>query len=149
MNLWRISNYEDLSGVGGLKYPGRWHTRGSKVVYLADSSAGALLESLVHLEIDGEYFYTLLKIEIPDGLLVQSLNPSAESNWTQDEASTQAIGDLWLVEGKTPLARVPSAIVHESSNYLLNPMHPDASQARIVAVTKNWYDQRLFRFVVR
>jgi RES domain-containing protein len=148
-SYWRISNYEDLSGIGGLKYPGRWHTRGSKVVYLTDSSAGALLESLVHLEIDGGFipdFYNLLRIEIPDGLAIQPLSPLAGSDWMQNEASTQAIGDQWLAEVQTPLAQVSSAIAYGRSNYLLNPLHPDADKARIVAATRQRYDQRLFRF---
>jgi len=47
MELWRISNYADLSGAGGLQAAGRWHTRGKRIVYLADHPASALLEMLV------------------------------------------------------------------------------------------------------
>ena len=50
MELWRISNYADLSGAGdGLLAAGRWHTRGRRIVYLADHPASALLEMLVHM----------------------------------------------------------------------------------------------------
>ncbi|MGB9409097.1 MAG: RES family NAD+ phosphorylase, partial [Terracidiphilus sp.] len=47
--LWRISNYVDLSGEGGLTASARWHTKGKPVVYLADSPAGAMLERIVHM----------------------------------------------------------------------------------------------------
>jgi len=62
---WRVSNYIDLSGEGGRKSSARWHTAGSRVIYLADSPMSALVESLVHLDVDSEDtpdFYALLKI---------------------------------------------------------------------------------------
>ena len=69
MILWRISAYADLSGTGGLRVSGRWHQAGRPVVYAATSPPGAMLEVLVHLEIDPEDFPTtmrLLRIELPD-----------------------------------------------------------------------------------
>jgi RES domain-containing protein len=54
MRLWRISNYADLSGEGGRRAEGRWHERGRPVVYLAEHAALALLETMVHLEIEYE-----------------------------------------------------------------------------------------------
>lgn len=50
--LWRISNYEDLQGLGGLYTAGRWHPLGQRVVYLSEHPVLALLEVMVHLEID-------------------------------------------------------------------------------------------------
>lgn len=148
-SIWRISNHADLGGIGGFRKSGRWHTRGAYIVYLSDSPTGALLETLAHLEIDPEdipEFYTRLKVIIPDGLAVQQLDPPEETDWKLNEKLTRSLGDAWLREGKTCLARVPSAIATEAWNYLLNPEHPDAVQMRIVAVTKEKYDLRLFRF---
>jgi RES domain-containing protein len=147
--LWRISDHLDLSGAGGLKRSARWHTRGARVVYLSDSPTGALLETLGHLEIDPEdipEFYTRLKVIIPDGLAVQQLDPPEDTDWKLDQKVTRSMGDAWLRERKTCLARVPSAIATEAWNYLLNPEHPDAVQMQSVAVTKEKYDLRLFRF---
>lgn len=67
MELWRISNYADLSGAGGLQAAGRWHTRGKRIVYLADHPASALLEMLVHM--DRELIpatYRLLRIVVSE-----------------------------------------------------------------------------------
>ena len=54
MTLWRVSNYRLIDGQGGLVASGRWHTKGRRVVYSAQSAALALLEMLVHMEIDVE-----------------------------------------------------------------------------------------------
>lgn len=66
MNLWRISNYKDLKGLGGLKASGRWHNRGVPIVYLAETPALAMLEVLVHFDMTLDEIpkhYQLLEIE--------------------------------------------------------------------------------------
>jgi RES domain-containing protein len=149
MNLWRISDHRDLSGVGGLKRSGRWHNRGKSVVYLSDSPTGALLETLVHFDLDPEdipEFYTRLKVTIPDDVAIAHLDPPSGEDWKFDEGLTRGVGDAWLATGNTCLARVPSAIATEAWNYLLNPEHPDATRVQIVGVTREQYDKRIFRF---
>ena len=67
MELWRISNYADLSGIGGLRAAGRWHYAGHPIVYLAETPAAALLEVCVHTSAnDVPPEFTLLKIEGPN-----------------------------------------------------------------------------------
>lgn len=147
--FWRVSNYIDLSGEGGRKASARWHTAGSRVVYLADSPMSALVESLVHLDVDGEDtpdFYTLLKISVPDGLAIQPLDPPAGAEWKQDLELTRRMGDAWHASLATPLARVPSVIAAYTWNYLLNPDHPEAKQVTVAEVIREQFDNRLFRF---
>jgi RES domain-containing protein len=62
---------------------------------------------------------------------------------------TRQIGDAWLASLETALARVPSAILPRTWNYLLNPEHPDAKQVQIAEVIKERFDNRLFRFGTR
>ena len=147
--LWRISNYVDLGGWGGRKFSSRWTSLGRRVVYMAESPTAALVETLVHLEVDSEDtpdFYTLLKISVPDGLAIQPLDPPAGGEWKLNQALTRRLGDAWLASAEAPLARVPSAIAPETWNYLLNPEHPEAEQIEIAAVIKERFDNRLFRF---
>jgi RES domain-containing protein len=68
MILWRISNYADLSGEGGLYFEGRWHSVGRRVIYCAETPAGALLETIAHIPKKQimPKDYQLLKIDIPD-----------------------------------------------------------------------------------
>jgi len=150
--LWRISDYIDLSGEGGRKAGARWHSAGSRIVYLAESPMVALVETLVHLEVDSEEtpdFYTLLKISIPDGITILPLDPPAESEWKHDPELTRRIGDAWLASLETPLARVPSVLAPQTWNYLLNPEHPDAKKIEIAEVIKERFDNRLFGFGTR
>ena len=150
--LWRISNYIDLDGWGGRKFSSRWSSLGRRVIYLAESPTAALVETLVHLEVESEDtpdFYTLLKIAVPDHLSIQPLDPPAGSEWKQDLKSTRSMGDAWMATLETPLARVPSAIAPHTWNVLLNPEHPDAAQVTIVSVIRERFDNRLFRFGTR
>ena len=152
--LWRVSNFFDLSGEGGLVASGRWHTDGRQIVYLADCPASALLERIVHMtdmydEAFLPHFYQLLKVAVPDELAVKPLNTLAPTDWKDHIAFTQQSGNTWLASLETPLARVPSAIAPETWNYLLNPNHPDAQQVEIAQVIRERFDNRLFRFGVR
>jgi RES domain-containing protein len=147
--LWRISNYADLSGEGGSKSTGRWHTRGRPVVYLSDSAANGMLEQIVHLQ-DGSgklpQFSDLLRIVVSGSIEVQELFPLAHMAWREDVELTRRLGDAWLASLETPLARVPSAIVPHTWNYLLNPLHPDAGKLQIAEVICERFDNRLFGF---
>jgi RES domain-containing protein len=149
MVRWRISNYADLLGIGGMTASARWHTAGQSIVYLAETPSSALLEVLVHLETDEDHrpdAYRLLKIEVDDGLDSESVELSSLSPaWKSDELETRALGDVWLSRRKTPLLRVPSAITPETWNWVLNPRHADAPRLRIVDTQKHLFDVRLFK----
>jgi RES domain-containing protein len=151
MRLWRISNHASLSGDGGLYASGRWHSRGRRVVYLADHPASALVEVMVHLEIDAEDLpshYQLLGVEVPDGAAITALGENElPAGWRQQITSTRARGDDWLRTGASALLRVPSAIVPEAANYLLNPAHPDAARIGIASAIRAAFDPRLMAFV--
>jgi RES domain-containing protein len=141
--LWRISNFASLDGKGGLVAPGRWHSKGRLIVYLADSSALAMHETLVHYEIkEIPGPFQLLRIEAPDKVPFTEWQ-SAKS--AADVEATRAWGDAWLADGKTALARVPSVIAPQAFNWLLNPAHDLSGQVRITEKSRWPWDQRLFR----
>lgn len=147
--LWRISNYIDLGGWGGRKFSSRWTSLGRRVVNFAESPTAALVETLVHLEVDSEDtpdFYTLLKISVTDELIIQPLDPPAGTDWKQNMELTRRMGNVWLASLETALARVPSAIAPQTWNYLLNPEHPEAKQVVVAEIIKERFDNRLFRF---
>ncbi len=149
MLLWRISNYATLDGRGGLLASARWHSAGRPIVYLAESPAGALTEVLVHLELDPEQLprtYKLLKIHIPEELAVRDFpRKKLGKNWQNDLTITRTIGDEWLASLEPALLRVPSVIVPETFNLLLNPQPADAQRARVVSQHRYPWDQRMFR----
>jgi RES domain-containing protein len=129
MEFWRISNHADLSGFGGTRASGRWHTRGTPIVYLADHPASALLELLVRVDADLiPDTFSLLRVIVPDTLAVVSVTADAlPADWQRQSAITRHIGDHWLAEGATAIMRVPSAIVPAAQNLLVNPRHLAAS----------------------
>ena len=155
MRLWRVSNYADLSGEGGRRVAARWHERGRPAVYLAEHPALALLETLVHLEIDPDELpshYQLLTVEAPHAVAVEELTEAELAarivNWRRTPEHTRMLTRAWFDERRTALLRVPSAIVPAAFNYLFNPLHPDAARIAVVARQTAEFDTRLFgRFI--
>ena len=147
MLLWRISNHATLDGEGGLIASARWHTQGHPVLYLAETPAGALVEVLVHLELDPGHLpksYKLLKAEAPDNISVRKIGKAdLAENWTHNLLASRTLGDEWLRSRATALLRVPSAIVPETFNLLLNPHHPEAGRLSIVSHRDYPWDKRL------
>jgi RES domain-containing protein len=151
VRIWRISNFDDLSGVGGLKAGGRWHDRGRPVVYAADHPASALLEVMVHLEIDLEDLptsYQLLGIDVPDNLAVETVSltdiEGISRDWADDPRVTRGLLRPWFDEARTAMVSVQSVIVPFAQNYIINPRHKDAGRIRVAHVARYPHDPRLF-----
>jgi RES domain-containing protein len=143
MFLWRISIFNSLSGDGGLVVDGRWHEVGRRIVYASEHPAVALLEMIVHA--DRRYLpvnYQLLKIRTPDITTVEQCKP-LENDWQTNAAITQSIGNRWLADGSSAVLKVPCAILPESWNYLINPLHPDSKQFDIMSAQSVPLDARL------
>lgn len=137
MILWRISAFPDLSGRGGVLASGRWHHAGRPVVYLADSPASAMLEVLVHLEIDTEDIpdnLRLLRVDLPDVTSIETI-ANLPGQWEENVGHTRALGDAWLAAGDSLLLQVPSAIMPHTPNFLFNPLHLQAQQATLSVET--------------
>ena len=148
MWLWRISNYETLDGTGGLFASGRWHSKGRPVIYTAPNPATALLEVLVHSgEVDvntipAEYKY--LKIKVPKELVLETVAlDRLADDWRDNIQLTRRLGDEWLAANQGALLQVPSVIVPDTLNVLINPRHPDSQRLRIEAVIDYPLDARL------
>jgi RES domain-containing protein len=150
MHVWRIcaAKYQDsaFSGMGGLYVPGRWHFQGHRIIYTAESLALASLEIFVHLE-SSLVSLVAIKAHLPTNLEVEEIKPhDLPPNW-QDVASyslLQKIGQDWLRSHRTPILKVPSAIVPVESNYLLNPEHPQF-EVELEPPVKFKFDQRMWK----
>lgn len=150
--LWRISNYADLKGMGGLRASGRWHFAGQPVVYLAEHPALALLEILVHLELPSvdrlPETYQLLRIEVDDAVTIAEIRDAdTPENWRTDTAWTQGAGTEWLATGVSALLKVPSAVVPFSNNFLLNPVHKDAASLKVIETIEVHHDSRILKLL--
>lgn len=147
MQLWRISRHRDLSGAGGLRAPGRWHDRGAPIVYLAESPAGALLETCVRTSgNDVPPSYTLLALQVAEPISLETLDTSTLSpDWIDHVEATREIGSAWLRSLRSALLRVPSALVPATFNVLVNPLHGDAGRVQIESAYEYPFDPRMKR----
>ncbi len=144
MRAWRISNHADLSGLGGKYKAGRWNRLGTPIVYCADHPALAMLEMLVHFdpqELPDNY--RLLEIAIPDG--IEAAEPELADGWRDDEVVTRNAFESFRRSARSPVLRVPSIIVPNCSNLLLNPEHQGIAEIRVVSVETHPLDTRFLR----
>jgi RES domain-containing protein len=137
---WRLCRapFADLSGEGASRHGGRWNRPGRPAVYAASSAALAVLEVRVHLDLPPELLpddYLLLTIDLHDLVAEEVLDLPTDP---------AAFGDAWLGEQRSAVLQVPSLIVPENANLLLNPVHPDAARASIVAQRRFVFDRRLW-----
>jgi RES domain-containing protein len=137
---WRLCRapFADLAGEGARRYGGRWNQPGHPVVYAASNAALAVLEVRVHLDLTPDL--------LPDDylLLTIHLHDKATEDVANIPADPAAFGDAWLREQRTPVLLVPSLIVPESANLLVNPAHPDAAHASVIARRRFAFDRRLW-----
>jgi len=152
MEVYRIAKTaysKDLSGLGARLYGGRWNKRGIGLVYASESRALASMEYLVHLPL----FLVpadlkLISINIPSGLPTDHVSISdLPANWrsTPSPSALADIGSSWAKLNKALLLRVPSAIIDEEFNLLINSNHPDMAQITINKIVEYEIDSRLLR----
>lgn len=142
MRLWRISNYADLSGSGGLFAAARWNRLNTPIVYCADHPASSLLEILVNSAPENwPASFQLLEIEVPDDARVAE--PKLPSDWKDDIEATRNIGTRFIFERSAAVMRVPSAIMPFCFNYLVSPLLAATAGVRIAGVTRHPVDGRL------
>ena len=153
--LWRIATdtrdweADDLVGKGAEVSGGRWNRPGRPAVYAATSIALACLETVVHLNTaDLPLNRFLVHIDVPDAVWAARITlapaelPIGWSAIPEGRVSLDA-GDAWLAAGASCLLCVPSVIVEEESNVLLNPLHPDAVRVTATKLRPWFYDGRL------
>ena len=126
---------------------GRWNGNGRKVIYCAESIALAFLENMIRRQGVGfnDDFRTMI-LEIPDDLKIQTISaddlPPSWRTFT-DYSQCQPFGDRWYDESTYPILKVPSAVLPDSSNYVINFLHPDFKKIKLAKVTDLIPDQRI------
>lgn len=127
----------------------RWNGNGHFMIYAASTRALACLENVVHRRSIGtDDLFRVTLIEIPDDIKIIKIDKKRlPANWQEyiNYASCQSIGNGWLNENKTAVLRVPSAIIAEEYNYLLNPKHPDFTRIKIRSTERFTFDERLLK----
>jgi RES domain-containing protein len=147
MLVYRITHKNYSASLFGTGISGRWNSDGKKVIYCAESIALAFLENMVRRQGAGfNLDFKIMIVEIPDDLSVTVIHSSGLPNgWRnfRDYSFCQPLGDAWYDEGKTCILKVPSSVLPESNNYVLNPEHPDYIRIKLAGVTNLVPDERI------
>jgi len=131
LRVWRLAHgrFATLDGEGARLYGGRWNPVGRRMVYTSEHLSLALLEVIVHLELPVEMLppdYVKLEIEVPERLRVDILTSLPKSL-----AAMVETGRRWLDANGCVALRVPSVILGEENNLLINPSHPDFGEIKV------------------
>jgi len=140
-----------LSGIGASMTKGfRWNSLQTKLVYTSESRALATLEASVHIDLSedmpSDRFY--VEIEIPNDITILEVNiDDLPNDWDSKppSISTQTIGDDFVIENECAVLKVPSSIVPQEYNYLINPTHPDAKRIKVIGKSAMTFDSRIKR----
>jgi len=150
--LWRVVKRTHAAaafdGKAAARFGGRWNSPGRRAVYASGTKSLALLEILVHLDV-GRSLPRLVAFtfDVDDRLVEHLLRTRLPRHWRTSRGlrATQRIGDEWLASGRSLVLEMPSAIVPEESNYLLNPLHPSFGRLRVGRAVPCFLDPRLGR----
>ena len=155
MILYRIDRekrrHQSLSGEGAELYGGRWNFPGHRAVYCAGSRSLAILEMLVHIDLKYQMpeDRILLSIEIAAEVRIKSKEIfDLENGWNDflyNEHSQKVFGDF-VRENQAAVLSVPSVIVPEEYNFILNPLHPDFSKIQVTNIRALNLDPRIVAF---
>ncbi|MBI4545379.1 MAG: RES family NAD+ phosphorylase [Gemmatimonadetes bacterium] len=149
MLLWRITraSYQALDGEGARVNGGRWNSEGVAVVYTSPTLALAALEYLAHVDPeDVPEDLVAMRIEIPDDFSedrIQRSDLPADWNTVPDHPACVTRGDAWVKDARTVLLRVPSALVPEEENVLINARHAEAGRIAVEHVRPFVFEPRL------
>jgi len=87
----------------------------------------------------------LVTIQLPPSFKAAEISiKKVKEDWEKDHGYTQFIGDEFIRNKQDLVLKVPSAIVQEENNFLINPLHPDFKKVRIIETRSFKTDERLF-----
>lgn len=181
MKFYRITTCDhvnDLSGEGAFLHGGRWNSKGTRMLYTAESMALSMLEALAHVTmVNQKRGYCRVVIGLvghqPGNVVRETRTTTGETTGLGDEVhqpmpenwckkvdtnelpedfrsnpgpdALRAIGDQFIEEGKFLALKVPSVVVPDSFNYLLNPMHFLFKSIKIIESSPIVFDQRIIK----
>jgi len=154
LRCWRIAadtpdyTADDLSGTGAKVTGGRWNRAGIPVLYASSSISLAYLETLIHLGAGGLPMNRyLVQINIPIGVwkAAKEFDPAIHVGWDAIPIGKVSLdfGDKWVASKSSTLLKVPSVIVPQDRNFVINPAHPGAAGITATKLQKWTYDGRL------
>lgn len=150
MQLWRIAKKEyalDRSGYGAKTAGGRWNLIGTPALYTGTTVEICALEALVHLSAVNPKGYVLVSVQIPTGkgMVYTPKETSLPHNWNALPVGelSQKFGNHWLSSNRSLAMVVPSAVIPEARNVIINPAHPEVKKIKLEVIRDFAFDIRL------
>lgn len=149
MTVFRICNpkfSEDISGTGAKLYGGRWNSKGVAALYASEHISLSVLEMLVHNRFtDFAIDLNLLHLAFADTLSIKEVKSNKlKTEWINDFDYTRFMGDQFIQAGTHAILKVPSAVIKEEHNFIINPLHADFKKIKITQTISFSTDKRLF-----
>jgi RES domain-containing protein len=150
MTVYRIADtrHAIFDSTGAMQSGGRWNSIGVPVIYASESYSGALLEVLVHINLNHPgKSHRVVEISIPEHALVETINPKDLPGWDADDLKvSRKFGDLWVRESRSVALRVPNIVTGgREYNLVFNPAHPAFARIEVGPPEIIQWDQRIFR----
>ena len=157
--VWRIATdtkdfeADDLSGAGAKKTGGRWNAVDFPLIYTSETQALACLETIVHLNAGGLPLNRyLVAITIPDDVWGRARMETLGSlpvGWDAEPWGRASItlGTDWIKSISSALLKIPSVIVPDEYNILINPLHGDSKTLTATKIRRWLYDPRLIKAI--
>lgn len=132
-----------------MRFGGRWHHPGTRVVYTSASLALAALETFVNLDPDEcADEFVALAADLRDFTSILHISPDdLPAHWDQHPSPSKLrnIGTGWARDSASLALAVPSAVIPTEWNYLLNVGHPEFSQIVVHAARPFRFDPRMLK----
>jgi RES domain-containing protein len=149
-SVFRIADrrHEIFDGTGAFLNGARWNSPGRRIIYTADTFAGAMLEILVHTRIGKvPRTHAWIEVELPADVPLEQLDPEGLPGWEEEDSlPSRTFGNLWHESQRSLVLVVPSAVTSGiGRNVLINQDHPDFRRLRASAERPLAWDARLFQ----
>lgn len=147
MQVFRIGLAKYTYSLSASGRAARWNPNDIEMIYTAGSRSLACLENVVHRnQIGLNQSFKVMTIEIPDDLRILTIEQKKlQADWTEfhNMPLTQKMGEDWIKDAKSPVLKVPSAIINAEYNYLINPLHPDFKSIKLLKSEIFIFDKRI------
>ncbi|WKN42903.1 RES family NAD+ phosphorylase [Tunicatimonas pelagia] len=134
-----------LDGRGAALFGGRWNSMGSPVIYTAQHRSLAVLEYRVNNPLPVPDLM-MVSVEVPGNNVTQIAIADLPKDWASYsfESPCAHLGDQWVQSQETLLLQVPSVVVPQEHNILINPIHPQMKQVKVLDVLPFIIDARIY-----
>jgi RES domain-containing protein len=157
MNVFRISKTkyltDDLNGIGAGLYGGRWNNIRIPCVYTSESQSLCILEHLSNIskKIYLHEKFTITTIFIPDNCISTPAPKHLPKNWYLIPAAKESkdFGSQLLISKINLAYRLPSAIVQNEFNIIIDPEHKDIRKISIIEQKPFIIDKRIMTNILR